>query len=190
MHGDHIATLCIIIEQSMEWNSPLYINFIDYEKAFDSVDRETLWTLLRHYGVPKKIVNLIKNSYEGMSCRVIHEGQLTESFQRPGELLHRIQTFINKCLRRILSFRWPQTIRNTDLWQQTNQRSIEEEIMRRRWGWLGHTLKKPVTNITRQPLMWNPQGKRRRGRPRHTWHRDLDADVKLTGPGKHGNIWR
>ena len=40
---DQIATLRIIMEQSIEWNSSLYINFVDYEKAFDSVDRETLW---------------------------------------------------------------------------------------------------------------------------------------------------
>ncbi|VDO87756.1 unnamed protein product [Schistosoma margrebowiei] len=49
---DQIATLRIIVEQSIEWNSSLYINFIDYEKAFDSVDRTTLWKLLRYYGVP------------------------------------------------------------------------------------------------------------------------------------------
>ena len=61
------------------WNSSLYVNFVDYEKAFDSVDRETLWKVLRHYGVPKKLVNMIKNSYEGMSCRIIHEGQLTKN---------------------------------------------------------------------------------------------------------------
>ena len=73
------------MEQSIEWNSSLYINFVDYEKAFDSVDRETLWKVLRHYGVPKKLVNMIKNFYEGMSCRVIHEGQLTKNFEvRPG----------------------------------------------------------------------------------------------------------
>nr|KAG5710957.1 hypothetical protein BaRGS_013691 [Batillaria attramentaria] len=77
---DQIATLRIIVEQSLEWNSPLYINFVDYEKAFDSVDRETLWKLLRHYGVPTKLVNLIKNSYDGMTCRIIHGGQLTDSF--------------------------------------------------------------------------------------------------------------
>ncbi|XP_043943589.1 uncharacterized protein LOC122815288, partial [Protopterus annectens] len=78
---DQIATLRIIVEQSVEWNSPLYINFVDFEKAFDSVDRETLWSLLKHYGIPTKIVNLIKNSYNGLSCRVIHGGQLSESFQ-------------------------------------------------------------------------------------------------------------
>ncbi|VDO77720.1 unnamed protein product [Schistosoma curassoni] len=42
---DQIVTIRIIIEQSIEWNSSLYINFIDYEKAFDSVDRRTLWKL-------------------------------------------------------------------------------------------------------------------------------------------------
>ena len=43
---DQIATLRIIIEQSQEWRTPLYVNFLDYEKAFDSVDRTTLWKLL------------------------------------------------------------------------------------------------------------------------------------------------
>ncbi|VDP83737.1 unnamed protein product, partial [Schistosoma curassoni] len=58
---DQIATLRIIVEQSIERNSSLYINFIDYKKAFDSVDRTTLWKLLRHYGVPQKIANITQN---------------------------------------------------------------------------------------------------------------------------------
>lgn len=78
---DQTATLRIVVEQSIEWNSPLYINFVDYEKAFDSLDRETLWKLLRHYGIPEKITNLIKKMYENMASRVIHEGQLTEPFE-------------------------------------------------------------------------------------------------------------
>ena len=41
---------------------PLYVNFVDYEKAFDNLDRETSWKLLRHYGVPMNFVNLIRNS--------------------------------------------------------------------------------------------------------------------------------
>ena len=79
--ADQIATLRIIIEQSLEWNSPLYANFVDYEKVFDSVDRSTLWKLLDHYGIPGKLVNLIKKNYEGMSCRVVHGQQLTQDFQ-------------------------------------------------------------------------------------------------------------
>lgn len=69
------------MEQSLEWNSALYINFVDYEKAFDSVVRETLWKLLRHYGIPSKLVSLIKSNYEGMTCRVIHEGQFSTQFR-------------------------------------------------------------------------------------------------------------
>ena len=58
---------------------PLYINFIDYQKAFDSVDRETMWKLLRHYGVPVKIISLIRCTFQNMSCRIAHAGQLSES---------------------------------------------------------------------------------------------------------------
>ena len=49
---DQITTLQIIVEQSIEWNSPLYVNFVAYEKVFDSLDRESLWKLHRHYGNP------------------------------------------------------------------------------------------------------------------------------------------
>ncbi|VDP50304.1 unnamed protein product [Schistosoma margrebowiei] len=78
---DQIATLRIIVEQSIEWNSSLYINFIDYKKAFDSVHRTTLWKLLRHYGVPEKIVNIIQSSYDGLHCKIVHGVQLTKSFE-------------------------------------------------------------------------------------------------------------
>ncbi|VDP43467.1 unnamed protein product [Schistosoma curassoni] len=47
-YTDRIETIRIIVEQSAGWDSSMYINFIDYEKAFGSVDRRTLWELLRH----------------------------------------------------------------------------------------------------------------------------------------------
>ena len=79
--ADQIASLHIIVEQSLEWNSPLYINFIDYEKAFDSVDRETMRKLLRHCGVPMKIISLTRCTFQDMTCRIAHAGQLSESFE-------------------------------------------------------------------------------------------------------------
>nr|KAG5711041.1 hypothetical protein BaRGS_013775 [Batillaria attramentaria] len=77
---DQIATLRIIVEQSLEWNSSLYVNFVDYRKAFDSLHRDTLWQLLRHYGIPPKLSRLIQTSYEGMACQVVHQGKLSRRF--------------------------------------------------------------------------------------------------------------
>ncbi|XP_048241655.1 uncharacterized protein LOC125374637 [Haliotis rufescens] len=87
---------------------------------------------------------------------------------------------------------WPNTIRNSDLWQRTNQLPTEDEIWRRRWGWIGHTLRKPVSNITRQALSLNPQGKRKGGRPRNTWRRDLEANSKklLERPAQDRGLWQ
>ena len=74
-----IATLRIIAEQSIEWQSSSYINFIDFEKAFDSFSRrELLWKLLRHYGMPDKMVTIIRVLYEGFSAQVVHNGQKTQ----------------------------------------------------------------------------------------------------------------
>jgi hypothetical protein len=52
--NDHIATLRIIIGQSIEWNSGLYLNF-DYKQAFDTVNRTKLWELMVKYGFPTNL---------------------------------------------------------------------------------------------------------------------------------------
>ena len=39
---DQIATLRIIVERSMEFDSSFYVNFVDYETAFDSLERDTI----------------------------------------------------------------------------------------------------------------------------------------------------
>ena len=75
---DQIATLRIIVEQCIEWRSPLYMCFIDFEKAFDSVDRSTMWNILSNYGLPRKFISIIKALYDGFTCQVIHAGTLTE----------------------------------------------------------------------------------------------------------------
>ncbi len=354
---DQIATLRIILEQSKEFNSPLYSVFIDFEKAFDSLDRNILWQLMKHHGIPDKIISLIHSTYRGMECRVVHEGQLTDPFKittgvrqgcllspflfllavdwimrrategkrngiqwtllqqlddldfaddidllshrhehsqdkltsvathaaetglristkktkvlrtntsnqaplkidgqqleevksftylgsevdgnggterdirarickartafvtlnniwKEGKislntkvrlfntnvktvllygsetwrttkgLLNKLQTFVNKCLRRICNIRWPEKVSNLDLWKRTNQITIEKEILRRKWTWIGHTLRKPADTITRQALQWNPQGQRKRGRPQNTWRRATTTEMEKAG---------
>ena len=40
-----------------------------------------MWKLLRHYGVPEKIISLIRRTFQDLSCRIAHAGQLSESFE-------------------------------------------------------------------------------------------------------------
>jgi len=51
---EQIFTLRNIIEQSLEHQQDLIINFIDFKKAFDSVHRPSLWKILTNYSIPKK----------------------------------------------------------------------------------------------------------------------------------------
>ena len=74
---EQIFTLMNIIEQCMEWQASLHLNFIDFEKAFDSVHRATLWKLLRLYGIPQKIIRMTRALYKDFTYCVLHEGNLT-----------------------------------------------------------------------------------------------------------------
>ena len=49
-----------IIKQSYVWQTPLVINFIDFEKAFDSLHRPSLWDIMKAYGIPAKIIRIIQ----------------------------------------------------------------------------------------------------------------------------------
>ena len=61
---EQIFVLRNIIEQVVEWQSTLYVTFVDFEKAFDSVDRESLWKIMSSYGIPPKIIKMIQILYE------------------------------------------------------------------------------------------------------------------------------
>lgn len=67
----------------------------------------------------------------------------------------KVQTFA-----KILKIHWAGKISNADLWMRTYQTKAMDELGRRRWKWVGHTLRKPGVNIARQALTWNPQGRR------------------------------
>ena len=78
--SDQIFALRHIIQQSVEFRVPLIMLFIDFEKAFDSKHRPSLWRVLRSYGLPCKYVNLIKNIHESSRCQVNVDGELSPEF--------------------------------------------------------------------------------------------------------------
>ena len=76
---DQIFALRNILEQSLEWNTSLCINFIDFQKAFDSVHRESLWKILQAYGLPPKIIKMFY-MYNNFECSIILGNTITETF--------------------------------------------------------------------------------------------------------------
>ena len=347
---DHIFALRNIIEQSTEWQRQLYINFVDFAKAFDSIHRESLWRILRAYGIPEELVLVIKSFYDNFTCRVgnsnymfqvktgVRQGcvmstllfniaidwvmkqttkdqkrglrwtifstledldyaddlallshthqhiqektsrlekfsqqiglkinqkktelmtlnisnptpvhvngedlPFTDEFTYLGSTvrsdggagkdisnrlnkarisfsmlnnvwrsqqyraktklkiyqscvlstllygsecwrmtrndLQKLSGFHTKCLRRILRIFWPNTISNEELYERCGQESMEDILMRRRWRWIGHILRKEADDITKTALHWTPEGRRKRGRPKNTWRRTVDSEL-------------
>ena len=341
-----------IIEQANEWQASLYINFIDFEKAFDSIHRESLWLIMRQYGIPDKIIRMVKVSYEDFSCAVEDQAETYEWFdiktgvkqgcnmsgflfliamdwvmrrtvgkgengirwnftsklddldfaddvallsskkqhiqnkttkmdeeasrvglkinkdktkvmringksqekvtvnqQDIGEieefnylgatickegggmkdlknrlskarstfarlkriwssrsitkrtklrlfktlvvpvLLYgcetwkmnkgddqRIDVFQSKCLRRILKIEWKDHVTTKELLEKAEIKSLSNEIKRRRWKMIGHVLRQDRNSNTNIALSWEPEGRRKRGRPKTTWRRTVERE--------------
>jgi hypothetical protein len=77
---DQIFTLKLVMEKSREHNKPLCMCFIDIQKAYDSVNRELLWKICRHYGLTDKTVRMLQLLYKNSKAQVRINGELSESF--------------------------------------------------------------------------------------------------------------
>ena len=60
---DQIANICWIMEKAREFQKNIYFCFIDYAKAFDSVDHNKLWKILKDIGIPDDLTCLLRNLY-------------------------------------------------------------------------------------------------------------------------------
>ena len=77
---DHVFVLKCIIDIYLQQNRRLYCGFIDYKKAFDFIDRYSLWQKLLKNGVSGKIFNVIKNIYQQAKSCVNVKGNLSQYF--------------------------------------------------------------------------------------------------------------
>ena len=78
---EQLFTLRNIIEQCTEWNATLFINFVDFEKAFDSIHRESLWSIMKFYGIPDKLTRMVKLLYQTYECAVVEDGEESDWFR-------------------------------------------------------------------------------------------------------------
>ena len=67
---DQIANICWIIGKAREFQENVYFCFIDYAKAFDCVDHNKLWKILKEMGIPDHLICLLKNQYAGQKATV------------------------------------------------------------------------------------------------------------------------
>ena len=67
---DQIANIHWIIKKAREFQKSIYICFIDYAKAFDCVDHNKLWKILKEMGIPGHLTCLLRNTYAGQEATV------------------------------------------------------------------------------------------------------------------------
>ena len=104
-----------------------------------------------------------------------------ETWKTNKEIESRLRGFEGRCLRRILGVRWQDRVSNREVADRTGIGDINTEIRQRRWKYLGHVLRMKEDSTVRTSVKWTPPGKRRPGRPRGTWRRTVQSEMRETG---------
>ena len=78
---DQIANICWIMEKAREFQKSIYFCFIDYAKAFDCVNHNKLWKILKEMGIPDHLTSLLRNLYAGQKAAVRTGHGTTDWFQ-------------------------------------------------------------------------------------------------------------
>ena len=79
---DQIANIRWIIKKAREFQKNMYVCFIDYAKAFDCVNHNKLWKILKEMGIPDHLTCLLRNLYAGQGATVSTGHATTNWFQR------------------------------------------------------------------------------------------------------------
>ena len=79
---DRIITLTTLLQARREFRQPMWIAYIDLKAAFDSVDRAALWALLLSIGIPRQIVDLIKELDTDTMSAVRVDEMLSDWFRK------------------------------------------------------------------------------------------------------------
>ena len=67
---DQIANIHWIIKKAREFQKNIYVSFIDYTEAFDCVDHNKLWKILKEMGISDNLICLLRSPYAGQEATV------------------------------------------------------------------------------------------------------------------------
>ena len=107
---DQIANIRWIIKKAREFQKNIYFYFIDYTKAFDCVDRDKLWKILKEMGIPDHLTCLLRNLYAGQEA-IVRTGHGTTDWFQTGKGVYQGCT-LSPCLFNLYA---EYIIRNTGL---------------------------------------------------------------------------
>ena len=84
---NQIANICWIIKKAREFQKTTYFCFTDYAKAFDCVDHNKLWKILKEIGIPDHLTCLLRNLHAGQEATV-RTGHGTTDWSKNGKGVH------------------------------------------------------------------------------------------------------
>ena len=70
---DQITNICWMIKKARGFQKNIYFCFIDYAKAFDCVDHDKLWKILKETGIPDHLPCLLRNLYAGQEAQLVRK---------------------------------------------------------------------------------------------------------------------
>ncbi|GBP92567.1 Retrovirus-related Pol polyprotein from type-1 retrotransposable element R2 [Eumeta japonica] len=163
---DHIHTTEQIVEKYQEFKSPLYLAYVDYAKAFDSITHDSIWQALKHQNIPDIYINIIKNIYIKSTSRVkldrlgpkinIRRGVKQGDPLSPKLFIAVLQNIMK-------DLKWEGKGINIDGKYLSNLRFADDIVL---FSTSSKQLEEMLTDLS-------PKGKRIRGRPIDRWTDDL-----------------
>ena len=129
---DQIANICWIIKRAREFEKN--ICFTDYAKAFDCVDHNKLWTILKEMGIPDHLTCLLRNLYAGQEATV-RTGHETMDWLQTGKGVHHL-TYMQSISHEKCQAGWSSSW-NQDYWEKCQQPQIcrwYHPYSRKWWG--------------------------------------------------------
>ena len=84
---DQVVNICLMIKKVREFQENICFSFIDYAKAFDCMDHNKLWKILKEMGIPDHLTCLLRNLYAGQEATV-KSGHGTKDLFQIGKGVH------------------------------------------------------------------------------------------------------
>ncbi|VDO64313.1 unnamed protein product [Schistosoma curassoni] len=120
-----------------------------------------------------------KSVYYQLSMQNTSDSLIRHNRQQPTMGENKLDSSEGRNQEEVMEIRWPDSISSNLLWEQTNQISMEEEMGKKCWKWIGHRLRKARNCITRQAFTWDPQHQMSsRERTKKKSCREMEIDMK------------